>query len=61
MNDIAVSDTGPPLHLAEIDQVQCLTLFERLVLSEMVRDELNRLGALGRIQDCGVGISLARR
>lgn len=47
--EIAVSDTGPPLHLIEIDQIHCLTLFERLVVSEKVRDELDRFGVLERV------------
>lgn len=45
MPDIAVSDTGPILHLAEIGAVHQLGLFRVVIISEQVRAELAELGA----------------
>lgn len=40
----AISDTGPILHLWEIGQVQVLDVFERVLLSPLVAEELSRYG-----------------
>ena len=36
----AITDTGPPLHLCEINQEKQIALFELLIVSQFVRDEL---------------------
>ena len=36
----AITDTGPPLHLCEINQERQIALFELLIVSQFVRDEL---------------------
>ena len=40
VDDHAVTDTGPPLHLAEIGQEGQLGLFARVLISEQVKAEL---------------------
>ena len=51
MPDIAVSDTGPVLHLHEIGEVRQLRLFEAVILSEQVKTELSGDGVWDRIAD----------
>lgn len=50
MNEKAVSDAGPPLHLTEIGCEALLSLWAEVTVSELVRDELARLGVLPRIE-----------
>jgi predicted nucleic acid-binding protein len=45
----AVADTGPPLHLAEIEQENQLTIFGLVIISEQVKVELERHGVFDRI------------
>ena len=40
----AVADTGPFIHLSEIDSLSLLSLFDRLSVPATVRDELQRGG-----------------
>jgi predicted nucleic acid-binding protein len=47
--ETAVADTGPPLHLAQIEQESQLTVFVRSSISEQVREELARRGVFDRI------------
>ncbi len=49
MNETAVSNTGPPFHLAEIGQECQLTLFRRVNISDQVRVELVQRGIFDRI------------
>jgi len=44
-----VTDTGPPLHLAEIAQIRLLTVFERISLSGQVKSELVQHDVFDRI------------
>jgi len=46
--EIAVADTGPVLHLAEIGCLRLFELFERLLISQQVRAELRALSVLSR-------------
>jgi len=36
----AIADTGPPLHLCEINQESQIALFDLLIVSQFVCDEL---------------------
>lgn len=49
MNETAVSDTGPPLHLAEIGQEHLLSVFGRVICSEQIQLELARRGVFNRV------------
>lgn len=49
MSETAVSNTGPPLHLSEIGQESQLTVFDRVTISEQVREELTRRGVFNRV------------
>jgi len=40
----AISDTGPILHLAEIGALSVLTIFNRVLVSNLVNEELRRYG-----------------
>lgn len=40
----AIADTGPILHLAEIDQLLALRIFEQLLIPDLVQDELLAYG-----------------
>jgi len=42
MPESAVSDTGPILHLSEVDCLSALKLFHRIFISDSVRSELRR-------------------
>lgn len=44
MTDEAISDTGPILHLNEIDKLESLNIFERLYVTGLVAKELNSYG-----------------
>lgn len=44
VTDAAVSDTGPLIHLAEIDSLELLSAFDRLYVPEPVYRELERGG-----------------
>lgn len=46
MPELAVSDTGPVLHLVEVDLVEQLAMFDRVAVSQHVKAELRRRGAL---------------
>jgi predicted nucleic acid-binding protein len=47
----AVSDTGPLIHLAEIDSLELLSAFDTLLIPETVYEELERGGVPDRISD----------
>ncbi|MBI3330244.1 MAG: hypothetical protein HYZ81_26495 [Nitrospinae bacterium] len=49
MPETAVTNTGPPLHLAQIGLEGHLTMFARVSLSEHIREELSRRGLFERI------------
>ena len=49
MNETAVADTGPPIHLAEIGQESQLTIFKLVIISEQVKVELKRRGVFDRV------------
>ena len=38
----AITDTGPVLHLHEIDWLEALRVFDRLVMPDLVAEELRR-------------------
>ncbi len=40
----AISDTGPILHLAEIGALSVLTIFKKVLVSNLVNEELRRYG-----------------
>jgi len=42
MENRAVSDTGPILHLHEINKAQLLGLFSRVIISNIVKEELTK-------------------
>ena len=44
MTLVAVSDTGPLIHLAEIDSLELLTTFDTLLVPETVYKEVNAGG-----------------
>lgn len=44
MTVVAVADTGPLIHLAEIDSLELLSLVERLFVPEAVYEELEAGG-----------------
>ena len=44
MTNEAISDTGPILHLNEIDKLNSLNIFERLYVTGLVANELNSYG-----------------
>jgi predicted nucleic acid-binding protein len=52
--DTAVSNTGPPRHLVEVDREQVLAGFDQVAMSEEVRAELVRAGVFDRV-DHAVG------
>lgn len=45
----AVSDTGPPLHLTEVEQADALAVFGVIHITLQVRDELARHGVLADV------------
>jgi predicted nucleic acid-binding protein len=49
VNETAVADTGPLLHLAEIGQESQLTMFGLVTISDQVKVELKRRGVFDRI------------
>jgi predicted nucleic acid-binding protein len=49
LNESAVSNTGPLLHLAEIGQERQLIVFERTTISDQVKGELRRRDIFDRI------------
>jgi len=40
----AISDTGPILHLTEIGVLSVLTIFKKVLVSNLVNEELRRYG-----------------
>jgi hypothetical protein len=40
----AITDTGPVLHLNEIGRLECLRIFEHLVMPDLVAEELRAYG-----------------
>jgi predicted nucleic acid-binding protein len=50
VNEAAVTDTGPPRHLAEIDHELTLRVFDTVIIPEPVHQELFAGGFLPRIQ-----------
>lgn len=54
----AISDTGPILHLSEIDKLFGLNVFDRLYIPELVRDELRRYGLDARELTVSARISI---
>lgn len=42
MPEICASDTGPILHLAEIDRITCLSCIDAIFISSQVKSELRR-------------------
>lgn len=42
--DKAITDTGPPLHLHQIGYLQLLRIFKTVVVSELVKKELQEFG-----------------
>jgi predicted nucleic acid-binding protein len=49
VNETAVTDAGPPLHLSEIGQEVALTVFEWVTISPQVKQELMRAGVFDRV------------
>jgi len=58
MIDEAISDTGPILHLHEIDKLFSLNIFERLYVTGLVANELNSYGIEVHKLDLKTRISL---
>lgn len=50
MNE-AVTDTGPPLHLNQINKMPVLEIFEVISVSKQVKEELQELGAWNQIKN----------
>lgn len=48
--ETAVSDTGPLLHLSQINKENLLNIFQSIIVSEEVRNELIRHGNYDRIK-----------
>lgn len=51
MTRAAVSDAGPLIHLAEIDELELLAVFDTLLLPETVYEEIERGGLPDGISD----------
>lgn len=49
MNETAVADTGPLLHLAEIGQESQLTIFALVTISRQIKTELEQHGVFDRV------------
>jgi len=45
--DKAVSNTGPPIHLAEIDEFELLKLYSRIYIPKKVHEEVRVEGMAG--------------
>jgi rRNA-processing protein FCF1 len=52
----AITDTGPPLHLCEINQERQIALFELLIVSQFVRDELANHNVWERLKRLGLNL-----
>ncbi len=44
MANKAVSDTGPIIHLKELDLISCLKIFDKIMIPEEVNNELRKRG-----------------
>lgn len=42
VSEVAVSDSGPIIHLSEIRQTKCFTLFKRIIISSQIYDEIKK-------------------
>ena len=42
--NLAITDTGPPLHLNQIGYLRLFNIFEKIVVSKQVKDELLKFG-----------------
>jgi predicted nucleic acid-binding protein len=49
MNESAVADTGPILHLTKIGQESLFSIFEKVFISEQIRAELERYDIFNKI------------
>jgi len=54
----AITDTGPPLHLCEINQEKQIALFELLIVSQFVRDELANHNVWERLKRLGLNLRI---
>jgi predicted nucleic acid-binding protein len=53
----AITDTGPVLHLYEIGRWESLRIFDRLIMPDLVVEELHACGvALSRLKEMGMQI-----
>ena len=50
MNESAVSDTGPILHLTKIGQESHFTIFSKIFISEQIRTELEEYDIFDKIK-----------
>jgi len=54
----AIADTGPPLHLCEINQERQIALFELFIVSQFVRDELVSRNVWERLESLGLNLKV---
>jgi len=52
----AITDTGPPIHLCEINQESQIALFELLIVSQFVHDELASYNVWERLKRLGLNL-----
>lgn len=50
MSETVVSNTGPLLHLTEIELERLLIIFDQLIISGQVKSELKRHSVLGKVE-----------
>jgi predicted nucleic acid-binding protein len=49
MNESAVADTGPILHLTKIGQESLFIIFNKIFISEQIKTELDKYNILNKI------------
>lgn len=53
-----ITNTGPPLHLSEIGQEKQMALFERLITSQLVSEELSRHNVWAKLGRAGMELKV---
>ena len=61
MPELAVSDTGPALHLSEINSLAVMKEFDKIVISDLVNSELQKFGVMPVVEQALCGTLEVRR